>query len=253
MKTAFLLAMLAFIPGWAPAQEATGQTEPAAAIEQILANMPENSDRRCMGISLVAAALLEGQRLDGEECDQPQDLGKRVYEAVFTKGRVQWHSKLCIGADRVSITSREGLNVLATIVADRYKQRYFELIASAEGRKKLRDIEKQVLDTRRALEQLLDADADHIAAFALVGERRFPDGAIKDTNHVILIAKKADDEIVVYDPNEPGRPIPCRFLPSSDGVMVSWTCRYRDTGFVTTQQYRIIEINRLFREALARD
>jgi hypothetical protein len=250
MKTVFLLAILASFSSMAFAQD-TGQSRPAKDIEPILANMPENSDRRCLGISLVAAALLKGEKLDGDDCDVPEDLAKRIYEAAFDKARVRFQATLCLDTQRVPITSREGLNALATAVADRYKQRYFELIATEEGKNKLWDAERNFVKSRRALAELLEAEAGHIACFAVVGERTFPDGVMKDTNHVILIAKHADGEMVIYDPNDPGRPITCRFQPASDGILITWTCRYRDTGITTIQQYRIIEIDRYFREALA--
>ncbi|HEY2411309.1 MAG TPA: hypothetical protein VGI40_03655 [Pirellulaceae bacterium] len=252
MKLAIFFGVLCFVAEWANAQDGD-QFHAAKGAEQILANMPVNVDHRCLGISLVAAALLEGEIAADDDCDMVEDLSKRIYEAEFTKARVRYHSALCLDGDRVAITSQAGLNALAIAVFERYKQRHLELIATADGIKKIRDAEQQFLRSRRAIAELLEADPDHIMPFALLGERRFPDGKITDSNHVVLLAKLADGEIIVYDPNDPGRPIPCRFQPASDGILITWTCGYKDPGIVTTQQYRIIELDRFFREALARD
>jgi hypothetical protein len=67
------------------------------------------------------------------------------------------------------------------------------------------------------------------------------------------MTKNADGEKVIYDPNDPGRPISCTIQASSDGLLIKWTCRYRDTNVLTTQEYQIIELDRFFREALAKD
>jgi hypothetical protein len=83
--------------------------------------------------------------------------------------------------------------------------------------------------------------------------RRFPDGTFKDTNHAILISKNASGEKVVYDPNDPGTPIVCRVQDIGDGVEVTWKCRYRDTGQLTTQRYQVLARETFFRLALAKE
>jgi hypothetical protein len=220
--------------------------------EQLLINMPMNSDRRCFGIALAGAALLEGETISDEQCDVPDDLGKQIFDAAFANKTVRFRRLLCLGSSRVAIGSREGLEALTTAVADQYKQRHEELIASAEGRNKLFEAENKVLQTRRDLDAIMEGDGDHIVPLFLVGVRRFPDGEIKDTNHVVLITNGADGEKVVYDPNDPGTPISCKIEASRRGLLISWTCRYKDTGLVTSQAYRILETDWFLREALAR-
>lgn len=252
MKLGIFFGVLCFAAAWAFAQDGD-EFRHLNRAEQILANMPVNVEHRCLGISLVAAALLEGEAVADEECDKPEELSKRIFDAEFTKARLQFRPALSLDGRRVPTTSREGLNALAIAVFDRYQQRHLELTATDEGVKKIRDAEGNFLKTRRAVDELLEADADHIVPFALRGERRFPNGEIKESRHAALIAKKADGQIIVYDSNDPGRPIACRFQPSADGILITWTCGYKDPDIVTTQQYRIIELDRFFREALARE
>lgn len=230
--------------------------EPAAAQtvfspEQILLNMPVNSDHRCLGISLVAAALLEGELLAVDRSDEAHELGKRIYDAAFLKQRVSFGARLKVNDRDELIQSRAALDALATAVADRYKQRYLELIATTEGRNKLRAAETAVLRDMAELDGLLAADADHIVALMVVGTRRFADGSVRDTNHVVLIAKNPAGEKVIHDPNDPGQPVSCRLAKRDDGLTVTWTCRYRDTGEMTTQHYLMLEPDRFFRAALA--
>ena len=111
----------------------------------------------------------------------------------------------------------------------------------------------KVVKSSAELDAVLDADPDKIDAFFCVGMRRFPDGTFKDTNHAILIAKNQAGEKVIYDPNDPGEEIPCRLQDIGDGVEVTWKCRYRVTGQVTTQRYQILAKEAFFRLALAKE
>jgi len=227
-------------------------TPAAFSPEQILLNMPVNSDHRCVGISLVAAALLEGELVADDRADEAHELGERIYGAAFMKRRVRFRAKLKVGDRDEPIQSRVALNALATAVADRYKQRHLELIATAKGRNRLWAAEGTVLRDMAELDSLLMTDADHIVPLLVVGSRRFPDGSVKDTNHAVLVAETLAGEKVVHDPNDPGQPIPCRFTKTAEGLSVAWTCRYRDTGETTSQQYFMIEVDKFFRAALAR-
>lgn len=220
--------------------------------EQILLNMPVNSDHRCVGISLVAAALLEGELIADDRADDAGELGKQIYDAAFVKRRVRFRAKLKVDDRDEPIQSRMALNALATAVADRYKQRHLELIATAEGRNKLWTAEGAVLRDMAELDTLLAMDKDHIVAMLVAGSRRFPDGSVKDTNHAVLIAKTPAGEKVVHDPNDPGQPISCRFAKTDEGLTIAWTCRYRDTGETTSQRYLMIETDKFFRVGLAR-
>jgi hypothetical protein len=229
-------------------------TPTAMRPEQLLLNMPVNSDRRCVGISLVGAALLEGERLsDGQgQVGDPRELGGRIFAAAFTKSRVQYPERLRVVDRDVPIQSREGLDALTTAVADCYKERHVELIATEEGRNKLWAAEKKVLRDVMELDALLEADLDHVIPLLAIGSRRFPDGNIKATNHAVLFARQASGERVVFVANDPGQPIACRFAKSGEGLLVFWTCRYRDTGQTTSQYYYLIETDQFFRTALAR-
>src|SRR6478609_5677812 len=70
---------------------------------------------------------------------------EQIYGAAFMKRRVRFRAKLKVGDRDEPIQSRVALNALATAVADRYKQRHLELIATAEGRNRLWAAEGTVL------------------------------------------------------------------------------------------------------------
>ena len=220
---------------------------------EILRNMPQNSDFRCVGISLVAAALLEGRLVEGSGCDDPAKLGQQVYDGVLRKSPLQYRPKLCTDDGAVAIQTRDGLEKLSIVVANLYKQRHLELIATELGRDRLRAAMTKVVSTSTELDEILEADPDKIDAFLCAGIRRFADGTFKDTNHAILIAKTPAGDKVVYDPNDPGEAIPCRFHDNEDGVEITWKCLYRDTGQTTIQRYHILRKEVFFRLALARE
>jgi hypothetical protein len=219
----------------------------------ILGNMPMNSDQRCFGICLVAEALLGGEIIQGTDCDMPAELGQRIYDSARSGQRVRFRAQLCVDAQRHPIESRESLDRLSTIVADLYKDRYLELIATDAGRRQLTDAQEQFLSAPAALDQILQADPDHIAVFFLIGVREFPSGERKETAHVVLLGRDESSKKIVYDPNDPGLPIPCHVEQASGELTIRWTCRYRDTGYITTQKYRIVDKSVLFRQALNRD
>jgi hypothetical protein len=220
---------------------------------EILRNMPVNSDLRCVGISLVAGALLEGQMLVDDAADDPATLGRQIFDDAPKKSVVRYHSRLLLEDGAAPIQSREALERLSTAVADLYKQRHQELIATDKGRYRLRAAMSKVVKSSAELDAVLDADPDRIDTFFCVGMRRFPDGTFKDTNHAILIAKNQAGEKIIYDPNDPGEAIPCRLQDIGDGVEVTWKCRYRDTSQVTTQRYQILAKDTFFRLALAKE
>jgi len=231
--------------GAAPASPAA--FEPA----EILRNMPMNSDRRCLGIALVAEALLDGKQTEGDGCEDPKELGRQIYQGAEKKAVLQFRPKLCTDQGVAPIMSREAIDKLSTVVADLYKERHLALIATNEGRRKIVAAQSSNVKTVKELDAILDADRDKIHAFLAIGLRQFPDASEKPTYHVVLIAKTPSGKKVVYDPNDPGAAITARFNETNEGLFVQWTCRYRDTGQVTTQEYQIVSQETFFRMALS--
>jgi hypothetical protein len=219
----------------------------------IIRNMPTNSEKRCMGISVVAEALLDGERVDRDGVDggdAAEELARRIYRSLVTRRRVQYRPRVTIGNKSVPIDSKGALERLSTLVADLYKRDYVRLLQTEEGQQRLIAAQTEFIGTRRELDRILDADPDKTDVFCVSGRRWFPDGSVKETHHVVLIAKKPDGTKVVYYPNDPGSAIPCRLRNGEDVLEIVWTCRYRDTGHVTTQRYNIVHKDRFFRVAL---
>jgi hypothetical protein len=220
--------------------------------EEILRNMPVNSDSRCTGIALVAEALLEGEMVSGLECDQPEELARQIFENARSNGSIRFQSNMCLEQGLAAIQSRVALERVSTEVANLYKRRHLELMASEEGKSRIVKAQLAMVTTLSELDAILEADRDKIHAFMVIGIRQFPDASEKPTYHVVLIAKKANGKKMIYDPNDPGTAIDCQMKETPDGLFVKWTCKYRNTGQVTTQEYQIVDRERFFQIAFTR-
>ena len=248
MKLAVFRAVWLILP-FAGCFQAGQAIEPFRPAE-ILRNMPVNSDFRCTGIALVAEALLDGEIIPGDECDRPEALARAIFECAGKNTSIRYRPMLCLEASAAPIQSREALDRLSTEVANLYKQRHLQLIATEEGKRKIVAGQQAQVRTQGELDAILDADRDKIHAFMVIGIRQFPDASEKPTYHVVLIAKGADGTKVIYDPNDPGAAIDCQMSETHEGLFVKWTCKYRDTGQVTTQEYQIVDRERFFQLAI---
>jgi len=247
------LAVLLFVTtgcGSAVAQQNTttsANARNASPRESILRHTPTNSDKRCVGISVVSEALLDGIRLEGDGPGNVAQIAQQIYNSLPTGQEIRYRRDVTIEGVRVPIHSEAAIDKLSTLIADKYKRDYFRLLKTEEGRQKLLAAQNSFVVTSSELERILDADVDKIDAFCGFGRRLFPDGTLKKTTHAFLIGKRSDGDIVVYDPNDPGSPIICQILNKEGGVTIKWTCQYRDTGHITTQCYRVVHKDRFFR------
>jgi hypothetical protein len=222
------------------------------AVSRVLENMPVNSGKRCLGIAAVAEALLHGREIKGNGHDLPEELARRVYGRLAAGGQVRYHARVLLGGRPVPIESTEAMDRLGTLVANLYKQDYFRLLRTQQGRRRLIRAQDSVLTTRKQLDGVLDAAPDKTAFFCAGGTRWFPDGRVESTHHAVLLRRGADGRHFVYDPNDPGSPIACRLSDNEKDLVVAWTCHYRDTGLVTTQRYRLVPAGRFFQLALGK-
>src|SRR5262245_15356720 len=69
--------------------ERVGESPAAFSPAEILRNMPVNSDSRCVGISLVAGALLDGQMLADDATDDPATLARQIFDGELKKLEVR--------------------------------------------------------------------------------------------------------------------------------------------------------------------
>lgn len=199
----------------------------------VLANMPMNHDDRCFGITTVVEALLDGKVIDDEPL-APEQLAQRVFDSLASDAPVSYPRYVQIKEQMVPVESPLALERLGTLVADLHKHVGVQVIRSPEYEEQYF---RACLRTRDELNARLNADPDRTVAFCGAGVRSFPDGTQKDTDHVFLLRKQATGEIVVYDSNAPGAPIPCRIAEKDDFLEVGWKCKYKDTGQATRQVY----------------
>jgi len=226
------------------------ETQIRPADELILRNMPMNSDLRCMGISTVAEALLESRRSQGET--SVKQLSQTIYMNWTSGNSIVCPGRLTFGDKTFLVSSTAALNQLSTEVADLYKQHYEKLLETDAGRQQLQLASQQFIRNERALNDILEVDPDLTEVFCGVGLRQFRDGRIKRTNHAFLIRKLKSGRKVVFDPNDPGRPIQCKLVASDEGINAEWRCLYRNTGEFTTQKYRLIHAQVYFRVFLGK-
>lgn len=233
------------------ADEPKDSTASPSLRETILRNISTNSDKRCVGISLVAEALLDGLPVEEDDCGTAEDLAQRIYDGLATNRQLRFGRQVMIEGTCVTLISKTAIDQLSTLVAEKYKQDFARLMTTEQGRRKLLAAQDSFVASPRELDRILDADADKLDAFFGSGIRRFPDGTTEDTYHAFLIGKDADGELVVYDANDPGYPIECKLFKDEPGVAIEWTCKYRDTGQTTTQHYLIVPKERFFHVMLA--
>ena len=218
----------------------------------VLSNIPRNSDKRCVGITVVAEALLNEVRSEGTARGEVEIVAQRMYDNLTTGRHLRYPPTVMIDGMRVPITSEEAIDRLSTLVAKKYKRDYSRLLETEEGRQKLLAAGNSFVTTSCALDRILEADPDTMDAFFGSGSRLFPDGSVQDTHHAFLIGKTSNGDTVVYDANDPGLPITCQLLNTHEGVAVEWTCRYRDTGHITTQRYLVVHKDQFFQLMLGR-
>ncbi len=205
----------------------------------VLANMPVNADRRCVGISLVAEALFEGTRKLGRPPEAADTLASRIYSTAHTDQPIDYPVATLVNGRPVSTVSTESLDRLTHHVFCQYRRDYFRMIADPQACQTLTTTMAHPIATREALTAVLRADADGVEVFCGQGTRTFPDGTRHETHHAFLLAY-IDDDIVVYDPNDFAAPTPCRLAELHGCLHVSWNCTCRDEQVETEQTYLVI-------------
>lgn len=216
----------------------------------ILENLPTNSDKRCVGIATVAEALLDGKASIEASNLTAEQLAQRIYNQIATGKTVAYTLKVVIDKEVHPVTSQAVLSLVSTLVADHYKQDYLRLMKTERGRDRVVTASDTVIGSREELMQILSEDPDHITVFTGEGIRLFPNKKLQKTRHAFLVGKLDNNTLFVYDPNDPSQPICCRHAKLVKGLVLRWSCRYRDTGEVTTQQYYLVHQQDYFQRML---
>lgn len=210
-----------------------------------LVNMPMNSNKRCVGIAGTAEALIQGERSEDKHFTV-EDLAHDIYESFTSGKRIAYPAKIVVDGKSLPIENPVVLEELSTRVANLYKNQFNQFRRTREGTKKLLAAENQTVKTRDELVELLQAESEKIGLFCCFGTRVFPDGRTSHTSHAVLLQLMPHDIIAVYDPNEPGGAAECWADEEGLDLEVSWQCKYRDQGVVTTQYYEIVPLDRFF-------
>ena len=186
----------------------------------ILSNIPTNSDKRCVGIAIVAEALLDGICVEENGSEDVEKIAQQIYGNLVAGRPLRHRRQIAIDGVPVPITAKEAMDIMSTLVADYYKRDYARLLKTDKGVQRLRAAQSKFVVSSDALDRILDADPDKMDAFFGAGCRVFPHGAVEDTYHVVLIGKKSNGETVLYDANDPGSPIDCA-ASTPTGVPIS--------------------------------
>ena len=217
------------------------------ALSPFLQNMPMNREHRCVGIAAVSESLLEGKRYDSQL--SIDELARSIHRNLSRDERIEFPSQLELRGHRVAVEDKAVLSQLSIKVADLYKEESKQAWRTPHGAEQLTAAKRAVVRTRRRLHRILEEDRDNTEFFCCFGKRRFPDGTYKDTYHAAVFQLTDYGNIVVFDSNEPGKPFHCKLEQTVDRLTVEWTCKYRDTGMVTTQRYELVPKSTFFRIA----
>ena len=204
--------------------------------KQVFKNIPMNSDLRCLGISLVVETLLEQNKFKPDSKLKAETFAKTIYQSLYKKNTISVPAKIEIDNKTYDVWSKEAINHLGTLVSDIYKAEYKRNEKTPEGKIRLKTSSKYILKRHKDIIDVLNKDSDKHQLFLGSGMRFFNDGSIKTTHHAFILFLK-DKELYVYDPNDPRQAWKCKIRESIRGVIVSWRCKYRDTGEVTNQSY----------------
>ena len=216
----------------------------------VLKNIPMNSDLRCVGISVTVETLLEQQYAKNKLSLDAESFSKSVYNNLFNpQSTLEIPRNLKIDGKLISTDSKEAMNHLGTLISNIYKSEFHEALATNEGKRRLRSQQSLFLKKRQDIIDVLNNDLDKHEVFMGTGRRFFDDGNIKTTNHAFILGL-VNDEIIVYDPNDPEVALACEIEEKPYGITVKWRCRYRDTGETTTQFYYLISKDVYFSEVL---
>jgi hypothetical protein len=215
------------------------------AISAFLTHMPQNSDKRCVGITGVAEALLEGEQV-AELKTSVNDLALRIYQNFTNDKHVRYPSHIDIGNQSVPIEDPRALEALSTRVAELYKADFYRWSESASGTQQLVAAQADVVRSRDELDQILQSDSDKTAFFCCFGKRTFPSGNVNETSHAVLIQPSMSNGYSIFDPNDPGSAIECEAEETLQGLTLTWECEYRDQEIKTTQRYLIVPQARYF-------
>ncbi len=215
-------------------------------ISTFLTHMPQNSDKRCIGIAGVAEALIKGKQGDDLAPSSVDALADQIYQN-FTSGKsIHYPAQLTLADKKVAIDDMLALQELSRRVADLYKADYCHLRRTPAGIKRLFAAEEQPVKTRAELTRLLQGEPEKIMFFCCFGMRVFPDGKVSETSHAVLIQAMPHEDFIVYDPNDPGRPAVCSLEEKFTGLWMSWKCKYRDQEIETEQGYHVVPSTRYF-------
>jgi hypothetical protein len=224
---------------WLSFESAVRCAADETAVSPFLLNMPQNSNMRCVGIAGVAEALLEGTRQD-TALTNIDSLARLIYQSFTSTESLEYPPRLMMKGKSIPIEDKTALTALSNRVAEFYKADYHRMSRSPEGVRQLLNAQGKVVRTTGELDEILAADSDKTVFFCCFGQRTFPDHEVKDTNHAVLLRPAPHNGYLVYDPNDPGAAIECSLEETSEGLIISWKCKYRDQEVETTQHYRIV-------------
>ncbi len=220
--------------------------------QKILESMPLNSAQNCVGISHAMEQILQGNFSTDARSMSSADLSKKIYSNIL-EGKVldvPSHVVMANGAT-APIDSKEVLTEISIQVANQYKNDFIRLeskIGPEAFRTNLTENPQLKIGSKNELDSIIESDKDHISSVIGMGTRQFPDGTKKASTHMFIIEKQ-NDKYVVYDPNDPGSPKSATVTEyPGQGLWVSWSSTYKETGMKTAQGYFIGPVGKYFQK-----
>lgn len=213
----------------------------------VLSRLPLNDGVNCLGIAVAVEAIAERGETARDDCDNIHELAEKLFHTLGSSEPLTLPRYVVSNGSQIAIDDDRTLSELSRLITQRYRRHCFRALQLPVSRGRLDDSFRHSTESVAELESILDADPDQLVVMCGTGKRYFPNGNSRDSCHAFLLSRLRTGKIVVYDSNDPSGSHTCEITESDTGVVISWTCLYRNQKLRTTQRYQVSPRSDYFR------
>lgn len=217
----------------------------------VLSRTPPNNGKNCLGIAAVSEALADMTQRSPRATADADELARNIFRSLSSDSPPTIPGKVDLGTQDLTVDDPRTIRELSRLVGAHYRSCFVQREGAGQTPTTPTAIDPPSIATLDELEAILSADSDRLELFCGFGVRHLPSGAVSESNHAFLIGKLPTGEKVIYDSNDPGRPLPCQFHESGNSLVVSWSCWHPGAGAVTRQRYRVVTAKSYFANSFA--
>lgn len=212
----------------------------------VLSRTPLNDGKNCLGIAAVSEALADLAQRDPHATADLGELAHEILHSLASDSPPTIPGFVDFGAHTIPVDDPRTIQELSRLVGARYRSCFAQVGQASQAQTPPRIIGPPGVATFDELEAILAADSDRLELFCGLGVRHLPNGVLRESYHAFLIKQLPAGEMVIYDSNDPGRPLQCQFFQFENSLVVSWSCWHPVAGAVTRQRYRIVTAQTYF-------